>query len=182
MLLQEPDVVRWGNRIGAEVDLPVFIALRGPLGAGKSVLARAIAGGAGVLDSMPSPTFNLLFRYTGRREVPAPPDPLSAAVETAGAGQAPAHVPVEVIHMDLYRLNDPSELWELGWEDLGRPNELILVEWPERAAELLPANRWEITLSPTAPGAQYREVSAARVGEPPHLPGFPVTLHTREDG
>jgi tRNA threonylcarbamoyladenosine biosynthesis protein TsaE len=165
MILSEVDLTRWGERIGREVDVPVFIALRGPLGAGKSVLARGIAHGAGVRDAMPSPTFNLVFRYEGEREVPGLPG-----------------VPIEVVHMDLYRLNDPSELWELGWEDLGAVQELILVEWPERAGDLLPEDHWEITLTPTAPGAGFREVSARKVGDPVHLPGFPVTVHSPPEG
>ena len=63
MHLVEDDLVRWGRTIGRQVKGPVFLCLRGPLGAGKSVLARAIARGAGVEKAIPSPTFNLLFRY-----------------------------------------------------------------------------------------------------------------------
>ena len=162
MILSEQDLERWGERIGREVDVPVFLALKGPLGAGKSVLARAVARGTGVKATMPSPTFNLMFTYQGQREVGGPPG-----------------VPIRVVHADLYRIQDPGELWELGWEDLGGPSELILVEWPDRAGPLLPTDRWEVTLTPTAPGSGFREVSVRRVGEPPHLPGFPVTVHHR---
>lgn len=158
MILTEEDLVRWGERIGGTVSRPVFIGLRGPLGAGKSVLARAVARGAGVQGTMPSPTFNLLFRY-----------------ETSGGGR--------VVHMDLYRLEEPEELWELGWDELGTENEMVLVEWPERAGELLPENRWEIRLAMPEPAAElegrrehYRRVSVSRVGYPPDIPGFPVTL------
>ena len=59
----EPELAAWGRRIGAEARPPVFIGLKGPMGAGKSVLARAIGAGAGVREAMPSPTFNLVFRY-----------------------------------------------------------------------------------------------------------------------
>lgn len=151
MILSERDVVRWGTRIGSEVEVPVFIGLRGPLGAGKSVLARAIARGAGVESAIPSPTFNLLFRYSARDEI-------------------------EVVHMDLYRLRETSELWELGWEELCGGPELVLVEWPERAGEELPPDRWDITLSSPRSGSLLRHVEAHRVGAPPHLPGFPVSL------
>ena len=85
MILREEDLVRWGTVIGRAVEPPVFIALEGELGAGKSVLARAIARGAGVEGALPSPTFNLVFRY-------------------------PVRGRVEVLHMDLYRLRDPEEL------------------------------------------------------------------------
>jgi tRNA threonylcarbamoyladenosine biosynthesis protein TsaE len=151
MILSEVELQAWGRRIGAEVEVPVFLGLRGPLGAGKSVLARAIADGAGVEGVLPSPTFNLLFHYTGREGV-------------------------EVVHMDLYRLRDPSELWELGWEELGQGPEIVIVEWPERAGTLLPEDRWEIQLALPQAGSLLRTVDVRRVGAPPHLPGFPVTL------
>lgn len=151
MTLTERELVRWGRRVGEEVDTPVFLGLQGQLGAGKSVLARAIARGAGVEGAMPSPTFNLLFRY-------------------------PARKGLEVVHMDLYRLRSPDELWELGWDELGRTGEIVLVEWSERAGEHLPEDRWDVHLAPPEPGSPLRVVRVQRVGTPPHLPGFPVTL------
>ena len=113
MILREHELTAWGGRIGREIGLPVFIGLSGPLGAGKSVLARAVARGAGVSARLPSPTFGLLFRY-------------------------PAREGVEVVHADLYRLHDPEEIWELGWEELGAGREIALVEWPHRAGAYLP--------------------------------------------
>jgi tRNA threonylcarbamoyladenosine biosynthesis protein TsaE len=175
VILNEQELKDWGHRIGEEVEPPIFLGLRGPLGAGKSVLARAIARGAGVVGTLPSPTFNLLFRYG---------TPSGAAV----------------IHMDLYRLNDPEELWELGWQDLGGTGEFVLVEWPERAGPYLPEDRWDITLSiPPAShrggagtalgpgcggsgrgsgrgGGEVRAVEVCRFGSPPPLPGFPVRV------
>lgn len=154
MILSERDLVEWGEKIGREVELPLFIGLQGQLGAGKSVLARAIAHGAGVEGAIPSPTFNLVFQYPAR------------------AGEA------SVIHMDLYRVRDPEELWELGWETLGSGPDLALVEWPERAGSYLPEDRWEIDLSVAEPDALHRIVQVHRVGNPPHLPGFPVRLES----
>ena len=95
MILTEPDLVRWGERIGRQVPPPLFLALRGPLGAGKSVLARAVARGAGVEGPLPSPTFNLLFRY-----------------------EAPTSV---VVHLDLYRIRDPAELRAVTVRKFGDP-------------------------------------------------------------
>jgi tRNA threonylcarbamoyladenosine biosynthesis protein TsaE len=154
MTLTERELIRWGQRIGAEVEAPVLLGLQGQLGAGKSVLARAIARGAGVEGAMPSPTFNLLFRY-------------------------PARDGLEVVHMDLYRLRSPEELWELGWDELGHEAEIVLVEWSERAGEHLPEDRWDVHLAPPEPGSPLRIVQARRVGAPPHLPGFPVTLERK---
>jgi tRNA threonylcarbamoyladenosine biosynthesis protein TsaE len=154
MILTEPELVRWGNRIGREVSGPIFLGLKGALGAGKSVLARSVAKGAGVEGPVPSPTFNLLFEYATTRGFP-------------------------LLHMDLYRLMSEDELWELGWEELGASAEVALVEWPERAGGLLPKDRWEIELVVPEPGSDLREVSVSRFGRPLHLPGFPVTLEER---
>lgn len=143
--LTEPQLTSWGERIGRTVATPVVIALRGDLGAGKSVLARAIARGAGVASRMPSPTFNLVFRYASARG----PD---------------------VVHFDLYRIERPDDLWELGWQELAAGDEIVLIEWPERASELLPDERWDINLRAPTAGSTVRYVSARPIGAVPQLP------------
>ncbi|MGE0160047.1 MAG: tRNA (adenosine(37)-N6)-threonylcarbamoyltransferase complex ATPase subunit type 1 TsaE [Gemmatimonadales bacterium] len=141
MRLTESELRTWGRRLGETVAAPVVIALEGPLGAGKSVLARAIGEGAGVSEPMPSPTFTLLQRYLARGE----------------------H---EVVHLDLYRLSSPDELWELGWMQIPAENEIVLVEWPERAGEHLPSNHWRIRLGLLPGQPHLRQVDIARVGDP----------------
>jgi tRNA threonylcarbamoyladenosine biosynthesis protein TsaE len=143
VIVDEPGLEAWGESVGRGIRRPAFLALRGALGAGKSVLARAIARGAGVRSAMPSPTYNLLFRY----ELPE------------GA----------VVHLDLYRLESPQEVWALGWQELGAEGDLVLVEWPERAEPLLPRDRWEITLEP-GPAPDLRTLAVRRCGAPPPLP------------
>jgi tRNA threonylcarbamoyl adenosine modification protein YjeE len=155
MILSERDLVLWGERIGREVEPPVFLALRGELGAGKSVLARAVARGSGFAGAVPSPTFNFLFRY-------------------------PVRDGIEIVHMDLYRLRSPEELWELGWGELGKDHEIVLVEWPERAGDHLPPDRWEVVLTPSEPGSHLRTVEVSKVGSPSALPGFPVSLRAED--
>jgi tRNA threonylcarbamoyl adenosine modification protein YjeE len=151
MILTEDELVRWGTRIGKEVRTPNFVTLSGPLGAGKSVLARAVARGAGVQSNIPSPTFNVIFRYESRRGI-------------------------QVVHIDLYRLKHPYELRELGWEELGQERDLILLEWPDRAGPELPRDRWEVVLGIPNVRVPLREVSVTRVGNPLPLPGFPVEM------
>ncbi|HEX7119931.1 MAG TPA: tRNA (adenosine(37)-N6)-threonylcarbamoyltransferase complex ATPase subunit type 1 TsaE [Longimicrobiales bacterium] len=153
--LTEPELVAWGERIGATVAVPVVFALRGELGAGKSVLARAIARGAGVAGPMPSPTFNLVHRYAAARGV-------------------------DIVHLDLYRLDDPDEVWELGWRELGSDAEIVLVEWPERAESLLPEDRWDIYLERPGQGdaevggvREVRVVRGVRRGDAPAVPDVP---------
>jgi tRNA threonylcarbamoyladenosine biosynthesis protein TsaE len=155
MRLTEADLVRWGRAIGRDVQPPVVIALQGPLGAGKSVLARAIGEGAGVDVPMPSPTFNLLLRY----DLPSG---------------------VSVVHLDLYRISEPDEVWELGWADLGTRPEIVLVEWPEQAEPFLPEDYWRVTISVTRGNRKLRDVEVQRIGQPPALPGFPMTLGRSE--
>ena len=151
MNLTESELIGWGEVIGNEVASPMFVLLRGPLGAGKSVLARAIARGAGVKGVISSPTFNLFFRYSTLRGF-------------------------QIVHIDLYRIAKSEELWELGWQDLGAPDEIVLVEWPEHAEEMLPTDRWEITLHYVDRDPNLRSIEVARVGSPLNLPGFPVSL------
>ncbi|HEX6588405.1 MAG TPA: tRNA (adenosine(37)-N6)-threonylcarbamoyltransferase complex ATPase subunit type 1 TsaE [Longimicrobiales bacterium] len=144
--LDRDAVEAWGRAIGERAATPLVVALRGQLGAGKSVLARAIARGAGVTGAMPSPTFNLVYRYEPR------PD-------------------FEVWHLDLYRLEDADEVWELGWRELGDGSQIVLVEWPERAEELLPPDRWDVELS-ADDHPELRTIVARRVGRAPALPSF----------
>lgn len=151
MRLDQAELERWGTRIGETLSPPAFIALSGSLGAGKSVLARAIGRGSGVEGAMPSPTFTLLQAYRasqGRR----------------------------LVHMDLYRIEAPDELWELGWGQLPAEDEVVLVEWPEKAGPLLPEDHWRIELA-TPPGEPLlRDVEVVRVGSPPELAAFPLSL------
>lgn len=143
--MDEAELRRWGERLGAEAQPPLFLALRGDLGAGKSTLARGIARGAGVEGNMPSPTFNLLFRYDTPRGL-------------------------AIVHLDLYRLEDPEEVWDLGWAELPEDRDVVLVEWPERAEELLPDDRWEIMLE-EVDDPDRRRITLHSVGAPGDLPG-----------
>ena len=151
MRLDEASLVRWGERIGMTLAVPAFIGLKGPLGVGKSVLARAIGQGMGVRRPMPSPSFNLLFRY-------------------------PAAMGTQLSHLDLYRLASSDELQELGWDELGQPHEVVLVEWPERAEGFLPPDHWIIEISPVPGKPLLRDVGVIRVGAPPDLAGFPLDV------
>ena len=147
MRLDETQLVRWGKHIGQTVEVPVFIGLSGELGAGKSVLARAIGGGAGVIARMPSPSYTLVQRYP------------------ADAGRT-------LVHLDLYRIKSPDDLWELGWSQLADGDEIVLVEWPARAGSLLPEDRWLIELVCPVGLPEMRDVEVWRIGSPPEVAQF----------
>ena len=150
MRLTESEVRRWGRRIGETLTPPAVLALSGPLGAGKSVLARAIGEGAGVGEVMPSPTYTLVQRYA-------------------------AHGNRQLVHLDLYRLERQDELWELGWAHLPDENDLVVIEWPERAGPLLPPDHWSIRLSTPPDQTNVRDVEVVRVGSPPPLAPLPMS-------
>ena len=146
--LARGELEEWGTKVGRLARPPLFIGLRGPLGAGKSVLARAVARAMGAGGALPSPTFNLLFRYDL-------PD---------GRG---------VVHADLFRVESTAELWELGWRELlDDPDAVALVEWCERAGDELPPDRWEVALQyvPGVPGV--RDLEVVRFGRPTALPAL----------
>jgi tRNA threonylcarbamoyladenosine biosynthesis protein TsaE len=102
----------WGRRMGASSEPPLVVAITGDLGAGKTTLVQAICDGYGVTEEVTSPTFALVHEYSSPRG--------------------------SVFHLDLYRLRDPAELTNLGWDDIVSSRALILVEWAERAGDRLP--------------------------------------------
>jgi tRNA threonylcarbamoyl adenosine modification protein YjeE len=119
--LRDLDATRaLGRRLAGLLRGGDAIALSGPLGIGKTELARAlIRARAGAAIEVPSPSFTLVQDY-----------PLEGLV---------------IRHIDLYRIGEPAELVELGLEAPG-PDEVWLIEWPERAGHVLPPGRLDILL------------------------------------
>ena len=113
-----------------------MVALRGPLGAGKTTFVRAVVAALhGSDDAVSSPTFIFRQRYEG-----TPP----------------------VEHVDLYRIEDPAaEMPDLALDDAFAADAIALVEWPERALEWLPADRIEIAIEGVGDGPR-----SVRVGRP----------------
>jgi tRNA threonylcarbamoyladenosine biosynthesis protein TsaE len=116
----EGELVAWGERFGRVANAPLVVTLSGELGAGKTTLVRAICRGYGVTDDVTSPTFALVHRYD------APRSP--------------------VYHIDLYRLKNPTELGNLGWDEILAEHALVLIEWPERAGDQIPHDHVAISL------------------------------------
>lgn len=131
-LISEASTLALGARLGACLRAGDFIALAGPLGAGKTTLARGlIRTFVGQDIEVPSPTFTLVQTYSRLKD-----DTL--AIPTTQHG-------LDLYHFDLYRLKNSEEIWELGWEDLA--SAIALVEWPDKAGEHLPGDRLDIVLS-----------------------------------
>ena len=105
------------------------IALGGAIGAGKTHFARALIQArlaiAGRMEDVPSPTFTLVQTYD---------DGIT-----------------EIWHADLYRLSSPDELLELGLDEAFADG-IVLIEWPDRAAGLIPDDALHLTFEPTGSG------------------------------
>ncbi len=109
-----------GSKIASMLSFPSCIYLVGDLGAGKTSLVKSIINSLGYVGEVTSPTYNLIQEYK------------------VGQGV--------VYHMDLYRLEDPSELEYLGLDDLWSSHSLFLIEWPEKGEGFLQRANIEITL------------------------------------
>ncbi len=113
-----------------------FIFLHGDLGTGKTTLVRSLLRSWGISGTVRSPTYTLIEPYFVKL-----PDKTTTW---------------PVFHLDLYRLTDPRELDELGWRELRADGGLLLIEWPERGAGLLPTAEVSLHLSFAPPGRQMR--------------------------
>ena len=89
-----------------------IICLDGDLGVGKSVFARGFARGLGITEPVTSPTFTLVQIYEGGR--------------------------LNMYHFDVYRIGDPSEMYDIGYEDYFYSDGVCLVEWASLILELIP--------------------------------------------
>lgn len=109
---------RVGVRLGQLLRGGEVVCLEGPLGVGKTVLARGIGEGWGATSPVTSPSFVLVREHrrpTGHQRL---------------------------LHVDFYRLQDPREAESLGLEEwLEAPDAVVVVEWPERAPAVLPPDR-----------------------------------------
>lgn len=117
---------------------PGRIALHGPLGAGKTALVRGLLAGLGHRGRVKSPTYTLVEPY----ELPG----------------------LRVTHWDLYRLGSPEELEALGWRDAGHEEELMAIEWPERAGGLLGTVDLDLTLAYAGDGRLARLAAGTERG------------------
>lgn len=135
-----PSMAAYGMAIAGQLQAGDVVALTGGLGAGKTTLARAILAALGHEGEVPSPTFTIIETYD------SPPLRLPA------------------VHADFYRLEDPSELAEIGLDDY-REGAVLLAEWPDHAGGFThEAGCLSIKLEPVGESGEGGRIAIARAG------------------
>jgi tRNA threonylcarbamoyladenosine biosynthesis protein TsaE len=124
-----------GERIGSLLRPGDILCLSGNLGAGKTCLARGIARGWGALETASSPTFALINEY---------------------------HLPdgSRLFHVDGYRLANVDDAISTGLEDAVLAGQIIVIEWPERVADLLPADNLLIKLTDMGEASRHLTITS----------------------
>jgi len=105
------DTYELGRDIGKKAVPGSVIALEGDLGAGKTLFTQGLAAGLGITEPVNSPTFTILQIYE--------------------SGRLPLY------HFDVYRIDDPYEMEEVGFDDFIYGDGVSVIEWPDRIAELM---------------------------------------------
>jgi tRNA threonylcarbamoyladenosine biosynthesis protein TsaE len=116
----EAELRAWAANFARALAPPAIVTIRGDLGAGKTTLVQGMAAGLGVIGEVTSPTYALVHEYASSR--------------------------LPVAHVDLYRLDRAEQLPQIGWQELIATRGVLLVEWPERAPEAIPADAIALTL------------------------------------
>lgn len=108
----EEEAACFGRKIGEKAEPGSVLALIGDLGTGKTTLTKYIAEGMGVSEVITSPTFNIVKEYRSGR--------------------------IPLYHFDVYRIEEPEEMYEIGYEEYFFGDGFCIVEWADMIEELLP--------------------------------------------
>ena len=111
-IASEKETEKLGEAIGRAAVPGMVIALIGDLGTGKTTLTKSVARGLGVTETVTSPTFNIIREYRSGR--------------------------IPLFHFDVYRIADPEEMYELGYEEYFYGDGVCVVEWADIIEDLLP--------------------------------------------
>ena len=120
-----------GRALGEHLRAGDIVLLHGDLGVGKSVLTRGLARGCGIDEPMPSPTFTLMTAYKGR---------------------------IPFYHFDLYRLDDPLQLEDIGFYETLESGGVCVIEWGDKFPDDMPDEYLEVQISVQSDGLRAWEV------------------------
>ena len=120
--------------IGEKVEPGTVLTLIGDLGVGKTIFAQGLAEGLGIQEMVNSPTFTIVQIYEEGR--------------------------LPFFHFDVYRIDDPDEMYEVGFEDYFYGEGVCLVEWADLIRDLIPKKHTRITIEKDlAKGYDYRKIT-----------------------
>lgn len=139
VLINEHDMLSFGEKLARAVPRKTIIFLYGPLGAGKTTFTRGFLRGLGYKDKVKSPTYTLVEPYDAQG--------------------------CTVFHFDFYRLHDASELEHIGIHDYFTQEAICLIEWPELGLPLLPKPDLACYIAVTEQGREVRLVAYSDIGE-----------------
>lgn len=115
------------------------LCMYGDLGAGKTAFVKGLAKGLGIDDHITSPTFTIVNEYFGR---------------------------LKLYHFDVYRIADPDEMYEIGYEEYVYGDGVSVIEWPQLIDEILPENRYNVVIDKDYDKHEdYRVIRIERVGD-----------------
>ena len=128
----EQETYELGRRLGEQASAGDVFTLEGDLGVGKTIFTKGFAKGLKIEEAISSPTFTIVKEYYGR---------------------------MPLYHFDVYRIGDPSEMEEIGYEDYFYGNGVTIIEWPELIEELIPENaHWIHIQKDLDKGFDYRRI------------------------
>ena len=131
------DTFRIGEEIARQAKPGEIYTLNGDLGVGKTVFTKGIASGLGIEEPVTSPTFTIIQEYD--------------------SGRLPLY------HFDVYRIGDPEEMDEIGYEDYFYGQGLCLIEWAELIEELIPPEAIRVYIDKDLEkGLDYRRIRIER--------------------
>lgn len=137
-LSEEAATLALGQRLAAVIEPGLYLALSGELGSGKTTLVRGLLRGLGYGGKVKSPTYTLVELYNLSK--------------------------LDLYHFDLYRFKDPHEWIDAGFRDYFQPRTVCVVEWPERAQDLLPPPDLRIALNVEAAARRARILAVTEQG------------------
>lgn len=132
------DTIKIATKIADSFKGGEFIAMYGDLGAGKTAFVQGIAKALGISDHVTSPTFTIVNEYYGR---------------------------LPLYHFDVYRISDPDEMYEIGYDEYIDGDGVCMVEWAELIEDLFPPEYTKITiLKDTEKNFDYRKIIVEKRG------------------
>ena len=128
-----------GQRLGSILDKGDMVCLTGGLGTGKTAFAGGVASALGIEGYITSPTFTIVNEYEGK---------------------------IPLYHFDVYRIADPSEMFEIGFEEYVEGNGIVIIEWAELIKDILPAGYINVVIDKDfKAGSDVRKLSFQFFGD-----------------